>query len=127
MSRSLIARLVLVSCLWPVGSAFAASSNGANDYLQAQTPAVQASTLAKVVGRGCAGKTAFYMGMAAVLGSKNQALWSLRCASGMNYAVEVNPNGTITAMECSAFQANDGLPCFKKLPPVAPPAAASHN
>jgi len=107
--------LVLVASLSAVGIAHA-SKNGANDYLLSQSPSGQAALLGKVVGRGCVGKSVFYMGMGPTKGTRSQAFWSVKCANGATYAVEVNPDGTNQALECTAFAINNVGKCFKKLP-----------
>ena len=108
--------LLVLSYLVPVASANAAAVNRANEYLQKQSPAGQASLLGKAVRLNCTGKTAFFMGMGTKAGDEALAFWSVKCANGNTYAVEVAPNGTSMSMQCSAFAANNVGQCFKKLP-----------
>ena len=102
--------LLALSYLVPVASANAAAVNRANEYLQKQSPAGQASLLGKAVRLNCTGKTAFFMGMGTKAGDEALAFWSVKCANGNTYAVEVAPNGTSMSMQCSAFAANTTHP-----------------
>jgi hypothetical protein len=116
MRRATAVALVALSCLAPVAAANAAVVNGAHEYLTKQTPAVQASLLGKAVRLNCVGKTAYFMGMGTKPNDQALAFWSVKCANGNSYAVEVTPNGASMAMQCSAFAANNAGQCFKKLP-----------
>jgi hypothetical protein len=105
---------VLVMGALSMGPAYAAGGQ-ANDYLLSLSPAHQAEMLGRAVGKTCTGKTAFYMGIGVPGHPKRQALWSVKCTNGSSYAVKVNPNGAVQAIECTVFTAMDGLACFKKI------------
>jgi hypothetical protein len=113
----------LISLFHP---AFAASQNGANDYLMTLSPKGQAAMLGKVVGEGCIGRIAFYMGsmddphashsndVSPLLGTEHDAYWSIRCTNGKSYAVGVNPRGEGKVLECPVPEAIHAGHCFKK-------------
>jgi hypothetical protein len=91
--------------------------NGANDWLLAQTPVVQADMLGKTVGERCKGKTAFYQGPIKnglpIPGTENDAFWSVLCMDGRSFKVEVHPDGSGQVLECSVLKALHGGECFK--------------
>ncbi|HTJ58882.1 MAG TPA: hypothetical protein VL418_15160 [Devosiaceae bacterium] len=113
MIRAAVLGLALASCLLSVGGAYA-SANGANDYLLAQSPSAQAAIFTKAIGRGCTARTVFYMGTGVRGFPKNHAIWNARCASGATYAIKVAPDGSNQVIECTVFEAMNGLKCFKK-------------
>jgi len=121
MLRLAIAGFVLAAGMIP---AAAYAKNGANDYIMAQSVSGQASVLSKAIGRGCTVKSVFFMGEGAPNSPKNQAFWSAKCANGASFVVKVNPDGTNQAIECTSFEALNGIKCFKKLPVLDPAAAA---
>jgi len=103
--------------------------NPANDWLLVHNGAARAERLGRVVGEGCKGQTAFYQGtiktvshvssdprpQAPVLpGTENDAFWSVRCADGRSYEVEVHPNGRGQVLECSVLKRLHASECFKK-------------
>ena len=46
---------------------------------------------------------------------KGNAYWSLRCADGTAWAVQIDPLAAVTAIDCDTFNANGaGKECFKK-------------
>ncbi|MEO8883669.1 MAG: hypothetical protein ABI377_09715 [Devosia sp.] len=113
MLRMTMIGLALVCGLVP---AAAYAKNGANDYLMAQSTSGQASLLSKAIGRGCTVKSVFFMGTGAPNSPKNQAFWSTKCSNGASFIVKVNPDGSNQAIECTVFEAMNGIKCFKKLP-----------
>jgi len=98
--------------------AAAESANGANAYLLSVEPRVQADTLAKAVGDHCRGRTPFYMGFGGGGGGPGgqDGFWSLRCADGRSFVVQVHPDGTSTVLECQVLKALHAGDCFKKFP-----------
>jgi hypothetical protein len=43
------------------------------------------------------------------------AYWSLRCADGSAWAVQIDPYAQVTAVNCKAFDAlGEGKQCFKR-------------
>jgi len=92
-----------------------ASANSANNKLLGLPTAAQAATLAKAVGNWCIGTEAFLMGVATAGRGAGNAYWSLRCANGSVWAVQINPLAEIVAVDCASFAANAaGKECFKK-------------
>lgn len=88
------------------------TGNAAQDMLIAYTESEQAAFLGMAVGEGCVGTQAFFMGM----DHKNDAFWSLRCADGQSYGVEIHPDstGSTQVLECSILKAVAGTDCFTK-------------
>src|SRR6266700_4014639 len=82
----------------------ARAENGANAYLLSLTPDARAAMLGKVVGGGCVGKTTFYMGVGTSGSAMDKAFWSIRCQDGRAYAVQANPDGTSSVLECAALK-----------------------
>jgi hypothetical protein len=100
----------------PVASAI---KNPAHDWLLSQSSTGQVNMLAKMVGGGYRGKTAFYQGnmrsgAGALPGTENDAFWSIRCYDGRSYEVEVHPDGSGKVLECSVLKAMHAGECFKK-------------
>lgn len=91
------------------------SANAANDELLKLGPADRAAHLARAVGRWCIGAEAFLMGVQAGGPGDGNAYWSLRCADGTAWAVQIDPLAAVTAIDCDTFkQAAAGKECFKK-------------
>lgn len=55
------------------------------------------------------------MGIGASGVAKDKGFWSVRCGDGRIYAVEANPDGTSSVLECAALKALKAGECFKKL------------
>src|SRR4029453_10703973 len=68
-----------------------ASENRAHDSLMSLSPSGQADMLGKMVGEGCQGETAFYMGMETEGLAKNTAYWSVKCTNSKSFFVGVDP------------------------------------
>src|SRR5215208_6604227 len=78
----------------PVGAApkqQGRSPNPANDELLKLPPPERAARLARAVGNWCIGTEAFLMGVVAAGTGQGNAYWSLRCADGTAWAVQVEP------------------------------------
>jgi hypothetical protein len=90
----------------------AATGNKAHDILVAMPADQQAKALGQVVGEGCAGKSAFFMGMQ----PENKASWSVLCTNGKSYNISISPDagGSTKILECSVLKAVAHVDCFKK-------------
>ena len=93
----------------------AGSGNPANDRLVALAPADQAKALAKTVGHGCVGTSAFAMGVVDTAKWKSLAYWSVQCKDGRSFAIQISPDPKApwAITDCRVLQAN-GKDCFKK-------------
>jgi hypothetical protein len=93
------------------------SRNLANDRLRSLPRGQQATVLGKVVGEGCVGTSAFFMGIGDKGFGKDKAFWSIRCRNGKTYEVEINPDstGSTGVLECSVLKTITGTECFKNL------------
>ena len=116
-SQRLVGSLALMVALTLSATVAYGATNPANDYLFSITPAAQAAMLGKVVGTGCVGRTAFYMGIGETGFAKDKAFWSLRCSDGREFEVEVDPDGSGKVVECTVVKALHAGSCFKKLDP----------
>ena len=89
--------------------------NPANDKLVQLSPPARAGTLARAVGHWCIGTETFAMGVVAAGSGAGNAYWSLRCADGTAWAIQVDPSGEVIAIDCDSFkEAGAGKACFKK-------------
>jgi hypothetical protein len=93
----------------------AGSGNPANDRLVALAPTEQAKALAKTVGHGCVGTSAFAMGVVDTAKWKSLAYWSVQCKDGRSFAIQIapDPKAPWAITDCRVLQAN-GKDCFKK-------------
>jgi hypothetical protein len=91
------------------------SSNQASDKLLRASPAERAAALARAVGHWCIGTETFLMGVETSGPGAGNAYWSLRCAAGDAWAVQIDPLAEVTAIDCDSFKAaGAGKECFKK-------------
>jgi hypothetical protein len=93
----------------------AKSVNQANDKLLKASPAERAAALAGAVGHWCIGTETFLMGVETSGPGAGNAYWSLRCAAGEEWAVQIDPLANVDAIDCDTFK-TAGAPkeCFKK-------------
>ena len=116
----LSAALLFLVMLVPAGNTATAQraaklANPASDKLEKLAPAERAGVLARAVGNWCIGTEAFLMGIEKAGAAKGNAYWSLRCADGKAWAVQIDPLAEITAIDCDAFkEVGAGKECFKK-------------
>lgn len=116
LSAALLAAAMLVSA----GSGAAAQRaakpvNPASDKLEKLAPAERAGVLARAVGNWCIGTETFLMGVVTAGTGQGNAYWSLRCADGSTWAIQVDPLAAVTAIDCDTFKgAGAGKECFKK-------------
>jgi hypothetical protein len=91
------------------------SINPANDKLAKMSPPERAGVLARAVGHWCIGTQTFLMGVETTGAAAGNAYWSLRCADGTAWAVQINLLAEIVAIDCDSFKENGGgKECFKK-------------
>jgi len=118
--RSLPIVLALALALLPASVASAAERSGGvgnpvNAKLMGMKPAERAAELAKAVQHWCVGTEAFPMGVTRTGPAAGYAYWSLRCADGSAWAVQIDPLGELTAMDCAHFNAAAApKECFKR-------------
>ena len=114
------AALAIVASLIAVSAEGAArrpvkSINPASDKLEKMSPPERAATLARAVGHWCIGTEAFLMGVETSGAAAGNAYWSLRCADGAAWALQIDPLAEVTAIDCDSFKENGaGKECFKK-------------
>ena len=116
LSAALLGALMLV----PAGSCAAAQRaarpvNPASDKLEKLAAAERAGVLARAVGNWCIGTETFLMGVVSAGTGKGNAYWSLRCADGSTWAIQIDPLAEITAIDCNTYkEVGAGKECFKK-------------
>jgi hypothetical protein len=90
------------------------SLNPANEELLRLPPPERAEKLARAVSRWCIGTETFLMGVVGAGPGRGNAYWSLRCADGTTWAIQINPDAGITAIGCEEFAvAAPGKECCK--------------
>jgi hypothetical protein len=90
------------------------SVNAVNDKLLKLAPPGRAAELARAVGHWCIGTEAFLMGVVASGKGEGNAYWSLRCADGSTWAIQIDPLGEVTAIDCDSYkEVGAGKECFK--------------
>jgi hypothetical protein len=89
--------------------------NPANEELLKLSPPERAETLARAISRWCIGTEAFLMGVIGAGPGRGNAYWSLRCADGTTWAIQIDPGAGATAIGCDEFAAaGGGRECFKE-------------
>src|SRR5215472_15386742 len=112
MWRGMLLAAMLVASSGLTALAAGGSGNSANDSLLAMSPQQQAKELSHGI-KGCAGISAFPMGVVSTGKWKSLAYWSVRCKDGRSFAIQIAPTSQIFVVDCQTFQAN-GKECFKK-------------
>jgi hypothetical protein len=91
------------------------SLNPANEELLRLPPPERAEKLARAISQWCIGTETFLMGVIGAGRGRGNAYWSLRCADGTDWAIQVDPEGGATAIGCTEYKvAAPGKECFKK-------------
>ena len=89
--------------------------NRINQELLRLSPEERLPRLAHLVNPWCIGTEAFPMGELTSGPGEGNAYWSLRCADGSTWAVQIDPLAEVTAIDCATFKhAGQGKECFKK-------------
>jgi hypothetical protein len=86
--------------------------NAANERLLAVPPDEQAQVLTKSI-KGCAGTSAFPMGVTTSGKGKGFAYWSVRCEDGRSFAIQITPDAKMAIVDCKVL-IGTGKECFKK-------------
>jgi hypothetical protein len=88
------------------------TANPAQDQLMALPDQIRIFALATIVKKNCVGTRAFFMGMA----SNHNAYWSVACANGKSYEVEIAPdaNGSTAVLDCTILR-RAKINCFERL------------
>jgi hypothetical protein len=91
------------------------SLNPAHEELLKLPPPERAEKLARSISRWCIGTETFPMGVIGAGPGRGNAYWSLRCTDGTEWAIQVDPEAGVTAIDCAAFkEAAPGKECFKQ-------------
>jgi hypothetical protein len=108
--------VLLLVALMGAGPGMAAMAadpkNEVNERLLASPPDEQAQVLTKSI-KGCAGTSAFPMGVTTSGKGKGYAYWSVRCQDGRSFAVQIAPDAKMAIVDCKALEGS-GKECFKK-------------
>jgi hypothetical protein len=110
---------VLLCCLagGGVGHAQVApkpSANAYNDELRQLKPPEQAAKLAEHLGLWCVGTRPFFMGETREGAARGYAYWSITCAGGNSYMIQITPDGVGAALDCRTLKAQGkGRECYK--------------
>jgi hypothetical protein len=88
--------------------------NPANEELMKLPPPERAEKLARSISKWCIGTEAFPMGVVGAGPGRGNAYWSLRCADGTSWAIQIDPQAGVTAIGCDELAAAaPGKECFK--------------
>jgi hypothetical protein len=105
-----------------LGYAFAGSpvavaqttDNQYNDELLKLSPQEQAAKLAAHLGLWCIGTRPFLMGVTKTGPAKGYAYWSVECAGGQSFMIQITPGGLGAAVDCATLKENgEGRECYK--------------
>jgi hypothetical protein len=89
--------------------------NPANEELLKLSPPDRAEKLARSTNRWCIGTDTFLMGVIGAGPGRGNAYWSLRCADGTEWVIQIDPQAGTTAIGCDEFKfAAPGKECFKR-------------
>ena len=93
----------------------AAPPNQINDAILAAPTDQRARFLGGLLGAGCQGTEAYYVGVAGAGPSAGVATWDVRCADGRSFSTGIGPdgNGTPSIIDCAQLKAAGGGECFK--------------
>ena len=92
----------------------APSENRYNDALLKLQPQERGAKLAEHLGLWCIGTKPFFMGMTKEGRAKGYAYWSVTCAGGASYMIQITPGGRGAAVDCRTLkQGGEGRECYK--------------
>jgi hypothetical protein len=98
----------------PGAAQTAPAENKFNADLLKLAPDARAAKLALYLGNFCIGTKPFAMGITKEGPAKGYAYWSLECAGGKSYAIQIAPDGKGAAIECSELKSQgEGRECYK--------------
>jgi hypothetical protein len=104
-------------CYALVGLSVAAAQtadNPYNDELLRLSPQEQAAKLAAHLDLSCIGTRPFLMGVTKTGPAKGYAYWSVECAGGQSFMIQITPDGLGAAVDCKTLKANgEGRECYK--------------
>ena len=114
----LLALAISVLAMKPAKAELASPSgslNPANEELLKLPPPERTEKLARSISRWCIGTESFLMGVIGAGPGRGNAYWSLRCADGSDWAIQLDPQSGAIAIGCKDFAAAaPGKECFKK-------------
>jgi hypothetical protein len=118
LGRSTLVMLAVGVFCWAAGLtavfAQAPAENRYNEELLHMSPQEQASKLADHLGVWCIGTKPFYMGMTKSGRAQGYAYWSVTCAGGQSYMVQISPQGQGAAIDCKSLkEGGEGRECYK--------------
>jgi len=115
--RSAPALAAIVCCLLGSAAGVAQTATGENrfnDALMQLPPQERAGKLADHLGVWCIGTKPFFMGVTKVGAAKGYAYWSITCAGGKSYMIQIAPDGKGAAVDCQTLkQGGEGRECYK--------------
>jgi hypothetical protein len=100
----------------PAGAPTAAdeNENPYNATIMRLPPPQQAKQLSTFVGFDCIGTKPFLMGVTKQGPAKGYAYWSLECAGGKSYMIQLTPDGAAATIDCQTLkQDGQGRECYK--------------
>jgi hypothetical protein len=98
-----------------VGAAqVAGAENSYNDQLLRLPLQQRAAKLADHLGVWCIGTRPFFMGLTKDGAAKGYAYWSVTCAGGNSYMIQITPEGQGAAVDCRTLkEGGQGRECYK--------------
>jgi len=117
--RSALAALAVALTCWVAGMGVGLAQPGPaenqyNEQLLHMSQQEQAAKLATQLGLWCIGTRPFYMGSTKDGPAKGYAYWSVTCAGGQDYMIQIPPDGKGAALDCKTLKAQgQGRECYK--------------
>ena len=117
--RTAIVALAAALVCWVIGATAGLAQSGTvenqyNEQLLHMPPQEQSAKLADHLGVWCIGTRPFYMGSTKQGAAKGYAYWSVTCAGGASYMIQITPDGQGAAVDCQTLkQGGEGRECYK--------------